>query len=619
MSSKRLVIASIAAIAVVVVSAVGGVPPASTPVADALAGPTINGGGSSFAKLEIDQWRAEVARAPFNLNVNYVAQGSSFGRQQYIAGNLDFAASDIPFTAQELTALNVGSRKDFAYVPVSAGGLGIMYHLRDQSNQLVTNLNLFRRTVCRMFSEPNMRWSDPEIQQANPNLRLPDELIRPIVRSDGSGTSYVLSEYCLTVAPDVWGTFIQSRTGDSSVDPAFFEGKPISNWPQGWGIVGAQLAADGVAAAVADSSGLFSVTYNEAGFAKVRGFPNASVQNQAGIFTQPTEDAVSIALGYATGRDNGTFILDYDGPDPRAYFPSTYSYVIAQTTGFPADKGEVLARFLCYAVTRGQRVELTSRLGYARLSAPLVDIARRGIARIPGAPAWEQCKVDAPAPPPAATTVPPTTVRPGTPTTVRPGTPTTTPSGGGGGSAGPTTTVVAGGSTGGGSTGGGSTGGGSTGGGSTGGGSTGGGSTGGGSTGGGSSGGVTPIGVSTQTSISIDEATGDTIVVTLAALTADGQCVDPNTGEAVDPTLCDGLVPPVVDGGATPDGGVAAGGPVAAAPSGGAVAGGPTPPNPIVSSTDDGPGATRILWWLVQGAALCAVGVALAGARRRMS
>ncbi len=523
---------------------------AMSPSSVSAAGPTLNGGGSSFAKLEIDQWRAEVARQPFDLRVNYVAQGSSFGRQQYIGGTLDFAASDIPFLPQELTALqSKGDRKNFTYVPVSAGGLGFMYNLIDLNGKRVTDLNLTRRAVCRMFTEPNMKWSDAEIQQANPKLRLPADLVRPIVRQDGSGTSYVFSEFCLTVAPDVWGRFVTLLTADTSLDPAFKAGQATSNWPQGWGVVGAGLAADGVAAIVADPvGGKNSITYNEAGFAKVRGFPNASVQNASGAFTQPTEEAVSVALTYAAGNPDGTFRLNFTGGDPKAYFPSTYSYVIAQTTGFDPAKGQVLAKFLCYAVTKGQRIDLTEKLGYARLSQPLVDLARTAIAKIPGAPAWEQCKVDS-APPP---TVPPTAA----PTTTIAGQPaaTTVP--------GQTTDSTI-------------------------------------------AGGQTP----TQTSIFTDPVTGETIVNTVPV---DGgtqgggtptACTDPATGLEADPATCGSSGGTNTGGGGGGDGGFTA----------------PIAENPVIDESASGPSLNKIVWWLLQGAAVCALGVALAGARRRTS
>ena len=567
------------------------VPPYSHPVAEA-AGPTVNGGGSSFAKLEIDQWRAEVARKPFELKINYAAQGSTFGRQSYMDGSLDFGASDIPYTAAETDSLRIpqSPRKDFVYVPVSAGGLGIMYNLIDTSGNQVTNLNLTRRVVCRMFTENEMFWNDPEIQAVNPGLALPTKPIGSVARADGSGTSFVLSQFCIDTASDVWNAF-RAIVSSSEGSVEFNNGQPTSNWPQiGKNRVFAQ-GADGVAAAVADSSGLYSVTYNEAGFAKVRGFPNASVENAAQRFTQPTEDAVSTALGYASEVDNGaagiTFKLDFNGADPDAYFPSTYSYVIApacpatptpvpppcSAASYPSDKGEVLAKFLCYAVTKGQRKDLTDTLGYARLSAPLVDLARKAIARIPGAPAWDQCKVES-APPPAAPTTPP---------------PTAPPAGGGGG--GTVTTV--------------------------------------------SSGGTLPPGAAPTTSIVIDPVTGnttvitsprvnsssvlpgvtptsivtdpitgETVVVTIPTQNASGDCLDPVTGLPVDPSQC-AAVQPGADAG-----GGGAGAPVVAAPAA---------QNPTIVPAESEIDTTEIAWWLAQGATVCAVGVALAGVRRRAS
>ncbi|MBA3267307.1 MAG: substrate-binding domain-containing protein, partial [Acidimicrobiia bacterium] len=379
-----------------------GVVSAVTPVSPAVAeGPTITGGGSSFAALEIDQWRADVARRPFNLKINYQSLGSTFGRTQYLAGTLDFGASDIPFQRSDVVQ---GPRANFAYVPVSAGGIGFMYNLQDSSGRKVTDLKLTRRAVCRMFTEDVMKWNDPDIVAHNPRLAGVNRDIKPIVRQDGSGTSYVFSQYCIGVAKGVWDAFVRAQTlTNPGLPPEFKNGEPTSLWPGG-GRRSAGLAADGVANAVADPvNGKDAITYNEAGFAKERGFPNASVQNASGRFTAPEEEAVTVALGYASpnrvgGNEDGTFALNYSGPDPRAYFPSTYSYVIAQTAGFPADKGQVLARFLCYAVTKGQ--EIAPRLEYARLSSVLVELALRQIAKIPGFPGEQNCAVAGAAPPP---------------------------------------------------------------------------------------------------------------------------------------------------------------------------------------------------------------------------
>lgn len=379
------------------------------PAGEAGAATAITGGGSSFAALEIDQWRADTARKPYSLQVNYVSQGSTFGRTGFIEGQLDYGASDITFQPAEIPQLQArrcgGRPADtncFVYVPVSAGGLAFMYNLTDNSGQRVTGLKLTRRASCKIFTGAIKRWNDPEIVATNPHLAGFGRDIVPVIRGDGAGESFVFSQFCIAVAKDVWDDFRarQIRDDPGNIATDFRAGSPVSNWPQNWGRSTPQPYADGTATTVADPvSGKDAITYVAAGYAKVRSFPVASLQNAAGVFTQPDEANVTIALGYATGRGDGTFNLNFTGPDPRAYFPSTYSYVLAQTTGFDPGKGATLGQFLCYAVSAGQVI--APQLRYARLSKPLVDIAISAIARIPGAPPANRCFVaGAPAPPP---------------------------------------------------------------------------------------------------------------------------------------------------------------------------------------------------------------------------
>lgn len=406
MRPRRLVIRT-----VIVVGIMSLIAPLQPAMAE---GPTINGGGSSFAQLEIDAWKAAVARKPFSLTVNYVAQGSTFGRNQFASGTFDFGATDIPYQPLDQPKPGFG----FVYVPISAGGVGFMYNLRDSSGNKVTDLKLTRRAACRIFTEPGIRWNDAEIVRHNPRLAGVDRDILPVVRSDGSGTSFVLAQFCVAVARDVWQAYIDrlaltAHPEAQQYKDAFREGRGTSNWAIPPSRMSSSLGADGVANSVADqSNGKDRITYNEAGFAKVRGFPNASVQNESGQFTDAeNREAVTVALGYAApntagGQEDGTFRLEYAGSDPRAYFPSTYSYALARTSDFPADKGQVLSRFLCYAATKGQ--EVAGRLGYAPLSSVLVDLALRQIARIPGFPGVDNCKVAGAAAPP-----PPPELQPG--------------------------------------------------------------------------------------------------------------------------------------------------------------------------------------------------------------
>jgi ABC-type phosphate transport system substrate-binding protein len=376
-------------------------------------GSPIAGGGSGFAALEIDQWRADTARAPYNLTVNYVAQGSSFGRQVFQGKTLDFGASDIPYPSFEAVGLPNSARcggrapQDcFVYVPVSAGGLALMYNLVDDSGQRVNNLKLTRRAACGIFTGAITKWNDGAIVATNPQLSGFDRDILPVLRADGAGESYVFSQFCQAVAPDLWSAFIARIGNDPNAGADFKQGQPVSNWPQGWGKSSSAQYADGVANVVADPvTGQNSITLVAAGYAKVRNnWPVASLQNAAGQYTQPDENNVTIALGYATPNPDpaavGTFILNFNGPDPAAYFPSTYSYVLAQTTGFDPGKGAALGLFLCYAISKGQVI--APLLRYARLSAPLVQIAINAIVKIPGAPPGNQCFLEGAPPPPNA-------------------------------------------------------------------------------------------------------------------------------------------------------------------------------------------------------------------------
>lgn len=397
--SARIAIAMVLVAAAAVMGFTGASPQAqAAPGVAAQARPMVTGAGASFPNLEIAQWRADVARPPYNLQINYNAAGSTFGRDQYRLGLVDFGQSDIPFPPYELPALNASARKDFVYVPVSAGAVGFLFNVIGANGARITDLKLTQAAVCRMFTEPGMAWNDPAIVESNPGIPLPAEKIRPVVRSDSSGTSYVLSEYCIATAPDVWRAFIgRVQATGTTADDEFLAGRPTSSWPQLGGLV-VGFASEGVVGIVSNgSAGRSTISYLEAGYSVKVGLPVAKVRNAAGVFTPPLPANSTVALGYALPQQNGTFLLRYNGPDPRAYFPSTYSYTIAQTRGFDPAKGAVLSTFLYYAVTKGQ--ERAEPLLYSRLSSVLVNLALDKISQIPGAGPRPTDLAGAPPPP----------------------------------------------------------------------------------------------------------------------------------------------------------------------------------------------------------------------------
>ena len=150
-----------------------------------------------------------------------------------------------------------------------------MYNLQDDSGNRVTNLKLTRRAACKIFTGAITQWSDPELVATNPFLASFDRPIKPVIRADGAGESYVFSEFCIAVAPDVWHAFIQDRIAHDPANVAddFKAGQPVSNWPQNWGQSNPVPFADGVANAVASPDiGTDSITYDAAAYAVQRNF-----------------------------------------------------------------------------------------------------------------------------------------------------------------------------------------------------------------------------------------------------------------------------------------------------------------------------------------------------------
>ncbi len=348
------------------------------------------GSGASFPQIVIDQWRADVNKA-CGLRVDYQPNGSTAGRTNFINNAVDFGVSDIQFSDSE----RQGLKRAFVYVPITAGGLGMMYNLKDSAGRKITDLRLSANTACKIFTGQITTWNDPQISADNNGRQLKPSPIRPVVRSDGSGTSYFFSQYCIDLMPDVWKKFA-SEQGIAN--------GPTSFWPQNFGQARGANGSDGCANLVANPvTGESSITAVEAGFALQRGMPNAFMKNNAGAYVQPTFQAVTAALAFATTNADGTQKLNFRAPGAALYNPSSYSYLIAPTTGFSPEKGKTIAAYVQYSVLDGQKK--ANSLGYAALPTNLVALALNAAQKIPGAPPRPEGS-----PPPEAANTPGSTV-----------------------------------------------------------------------------------------------------------------------------------------------------------------------------------------------------------------
>jgi phosphate transport system substrate-binding protein len=361
-------------------------------------GLTVSGQGSTFVSNLLEQCRVD-AKNEFGINVAYQGTGSGAGRNAYIAGTNDFGASDVAFPSVEVEK---AKSKPFVYVPVAVGGIAVIYKISG-----LTDLKLSGPTLAGIFAGKIQKWDAEPIVKDNPGVNLPSDIIRVIVRSDSSGTSNVFSDYLGTVGKGAW------TAGTTSNFPV----------PAGNGV--AQRGSDGVTNYVAGSQGNFSITYAEASFAEERKLPVVKVINAAGNAIAPEASSITEAMSAAAVNDDGTVLLNFQTPSPKAYPISTTAYVIAPQTMDKA-KGDILRTFLTFTVGACQKK--ADKVGYAPLPANLVKLGTDAIAKInPGSAAVPLAAGAAPAP---AASVPAATVpvsATSAPTTVAAKTSTSTP------------------------------------------------------------------------------------------------------------------------------------------------------------------------------------------------
>ena len=305
------------------------------------AGPTVLGAGSTWSQIAIDQWRNDVVR--MGLSINYQGVGSTQGRQYFAQGSVDFGVSEIPYGEGGESE----PTRAFKYLPIVAGGTSLMYNLKSSSGAQIRDLTLSPSTIAKIFTGKITRWSDPAIRQ-DYGKALPNQGIRVVVRSDGSGTSYQFSAFIKAMEPGLWADF----TGDPNCNIA---NAPTSFYPSGApcfpNSIG-QPRSDGVANYIANPGlGGGAIGYVEAGYAIARRFPVVAVKNVSGNYAYPTAHNVAIALKHAHLNPDSTQELSdvYTAPEDDAYPISSYSYMIVPTdSSISTDKGEVLGKFIIY-------------------------------------------------------------------------------------------------------------------------------------------------------------------------------------------------------------------------------------------------------------------------------
>ena len=296
----------------------------------------ITGAGSSFDYPAFTKWFEAYAKVDSGVQFNYQSIGSSGGIKNLTSQTVDFGASDAPMTDTNMAA----APGKILHVPIVAGGVAIIYNLPGDPK-----LKLDGATLAGIYLGNITKWNDPKIAALNPGISLPDLAIVPVHRADGSGTSFIFTDYL------------------SSVNPAWADsvGKASQvKWPAGIGL--AAKGSEGVSGQVKQVSG--GIGYAELAYAKQNKILYADVKNSSGNFISPAPDSVSAALATAKIPDDFRFSM-VNAPGEKAYPIAGASWVLVYQKQKNADQGAKLVAFLKWAVTDGQK--LSSALDYAPL------------------------------------------------------------------------------------------------------------------------------------------------------------------------------------------------------------------------------------------------------------
>lgn len=294
----------------------------------------INGTGATFPNPIYQTWRSEYTKVDKSVQINYTSNGSGAGKQSITAQTVDFGASDGPMSDGELAK----APGKILHIPTVAGADVLTYNLPGNPK-----LKFDGPLIADIFLGKVTKWNDPRIVAANPGVKLPDEDIDVVHRSDGSGTTFVWSDYLSSVSKE-W----EKRVG---------RGVSVS-WPTGSGAKG----NEGVTGMIKQSEG--SLGYTELAYARQNKLPFADVLNAHGEYVTASIDSIKKAMATAQIPDDFRFSM-VNAPGEGAYPISSATWILVYETQKDAAKGKNLVEFLTWALTKGQ--ELAPALEYAPL------------------------------------------------------------------------------------------------------------------------------------------------------------------------------------------------------------------------------------------------------------
>lgn len=336
-------------------SATSGSPAASGAATSAAGGTgktaSLSGSGATFPEPIYVRWFSEYNKVEPGVKISYQGIGSGAGVQQFLAGLVDFGATDSPLNDKERASFKEKYGADPIQVPMTAGSVVFAYNLPE-----VKDLKLSRTAYCGIATGKVTNWNDAAIAAANPGTTLPDRPIGFVHRSDGSGTTAVFTTHLKAACPD-W-----KAGANKTVE-----------WPVGTGAKG----NPGVTAQVQQAEG--SVGYVEYAFARENGLSMAALENKSGKIIVPSPE--SGALAFEGAELPADFALKVPDPaDAGAYPITSLTWLLLYPTYKDASKAEALKAVINWSLTDGEK--FAKELNYIPLPGGVNGKVKEAVTKI---------------------------------------------------------------------------------------------------------------------------------------------------------------------------------------------------------------------------------------------
>jgi phosphate transport system substrate-binding protein len=313
-------------------------------------GPTLTGAGATFPNPIYTKWFDAYFKQT-GVRINYQSIGSGGGIRQFIEGTVDFGATDAPMTGEQVAAV----KGNVLHVPTVLGAVVATYNLPSVGKSA---LRLDGATLADIYLGRITKWSDTRIAALNPGAKLPDQDIIVVHRSEGSGTSFIFTDY-LSKISEVWKEKVGRATS--------------VQWPTGLGGKG----NEGVTQQVKQTEG--AIGYVELIYAVSNGLPYAWIKNAEGMFVEPSLKSVSAAAtGAQLGPDTDFRVSITNAPGKDSYPISSFTWLLVRKQNPDTTKGGLLRDFILWML-QPEAQEMAAKLHYAPVPPPVVGLVKKRI------------------------------------------------------------------------------------------------------------------------------------------------------------------------------------------------------------------------------------------------